>query len=178
MKKVKFIFNGMFAFFPFFQNILFSTTYQVFENWPFYLHQTCLNTMWSVIKLFWTCALFGITRKKLKVFVFTGKVTFFRKLVFLTLIQLLQKWYRNLHNNCLKFFWTNGNASWCRHTQYYEKKQVKVNEKIAFFSKIHINFTSDNEMKLNIAQKISRNNMGCYKIFTKVSDFLKLHSTR
>ena len=75
-------------------------------------------------------------------------------------------------------FWANGNASWCRHTQYYEGKQVKVIEKIAFFSKILINFTSDNEMKLHIAQKISRNNMGRYKKFTKVSDFLKLHRTR
>ena len=56
-----------FLIFFFFQNILFSTTYQVFENWPFYLHQFCLNTLWSVIKLLWTSAKLGITREKIKV---------------------------------------------------------------------------------------------------------------
>ena len=66
-KKLTFFFIGMFAFLSFFQNILFSTTYHFFENWPFYLHQICLNTLWSVIKLLWTSAKLGITREKIKV---------------------------------------------------------------------------------------------------------------
>ena len=48
---------------------------------------------------------------------FTGKVTFFRKFLFSTFTQLLQKWSCNLHNTCLNLFWTNGIASWCRDIQ-------------------------------------------------------------
>ena len=46
----------------------------VFDNlsglWEltFYLHQICLITLLSVIKMLWTSAKLGITRKKLKVF--------------------------------------------------------------------------------------------------------------
>ena len=58
-----FFFIGMFAFLSFF-----STFYQVFENWHFYMHQFCFNTLWSVIKLLWTSAKLGITRKTVKVF--------------------------------------------------------------------------------------------------------------
>ena len=58
-----FLFIGKFAFLSFF-----STFYQVFENWPFYLHQFCFNTLWSVIKLLWTSAKLGITRKIVRVF--------------------------------------------------------------------------------------------------------------
>ena len=73
--------------------------------------------------------------RKCQSYFFTGKVTFFRKLLFSTFTQLLQKWSCNLHINCLNLLWVNGTASWCRDTQYYEKKQVKIIKKIAFFYK-------------------------------------------
>ena len=118
----------------FFQNTSFSTTYHVFENWPFHLHQICLNTLWSVIKLLWTSAKLGITGKNVKLFYFTGKVTFFRKLLFSTFTELSQKRSCNLHNNCLNLLWVNGIASWCGHTQKYEKKTGQNHREGSIFS--------------------------------------------
>ena len=48
---------------------------------------------------------------------FTGKVTLFRKFLFPTFTQLLQKWSCNLQKNCLNIFCASGIASWCRDTQ-------------------------------------------------------------
>ena len=154
----------------YFQNILFSTAYQVFEKWPFHLHQICLNTLWTVIKLLWTSAKVGITRKIVKVFFCHWKSTFsFWKFLFSTFTQLFQNWSRNLHNTCLNFFWANRIASWCRDTQYYERKQVKIIGKVAFFlQNISIGFICPNEVKLYNAEKMSRNNIGGYKLFTEV----------
>ena len=115
-KKLNFLHWNV-CIFSFFQIILFSTTYRVYENWPLHLHQICLNTLWGVIDLPWTSAKLDITSKILKVYFFTGKVTFFRKVVFPTFTQLLQKRFFKLHNSCLNLFWANGNASWCRHTR-------------------------------------------------------------
>ena len=42
--------------------------------------------------------------KNIKVFFFTGRVTFFRKFLFPTITQLLQKWSCNLQNSCLNIF--------------------------------------------------------------------------
>ena len=115
--------------------------------------------------------------KKGKSVFFIGKIAFFQKFVFSAFTQLLQKRSCKLYNNCLNLFLSLRNCS-LMYTQYYERKQAKVIEKIAFFSKIPINFRIDNEMKLYIAQKISRNNMGGYKLFTEVFDFSILHRTR
>ena len=95
-KKLNFLHWNV-CFFSFFQIILFSTTYRVFENWPLHLHQICLNTLWGVINLPWTSAKLDVTSKILKVFFFTGKVTFFRKFVFPSFTQLLQKGFFKLH---------------------------------------------------------------------------------
>ena len=70
------------AFCLLFQNISFSTTYQVFENWPTYLHQICLNALWSVIKLLWTSTKLGITRKFVKLFFFHLKGNIFENFCF------------------------------------------------------------------------------------------------
>ena len=78
MKKLTFFHWNVWPFVFFFQNISLSTTYQVFENWPIYLHQNCLNTLWSLIKMLWTSAKLGITRKNVKEFFFhwKGKIFF------------------------------------------------------------------------------------------------------
>ena len=78
-KKLTFFSLECLLFVFFFQNTSFSTTYQVFENWPFYLHQICLNTSWSVIKLLWTSAKLGLTRKNVKLFFFHWKGNIFSK---------------------------------------------------------------------------------------------------
>ena len=87
-KKLIFFSLECLPFCLFFQNFSFSTNNQ---NWPFYLHQICLNTLWSVIKLSRTSAKLGITRKIVKVFFFTGKVTFFRKFLFSTRTYVIPK---------------------------------------------------------------------------------------
>ena len=101
-KKLKFFSKECLLFFYFFQKNLFSTTYQVIEKWPFYLHQTCLNILWSVIKLLWTSAKLSITRKKGKGVVFSmERELFFKNLCF----QPSLSFCRNDLVNCTKIVW-------------------------------------------------------------------------
>ena len=126
-----------------------------------------------MIKLLWTSAKLGITRKNVKFFFFTGKVTFFEKICF----QLSLSWCRNDLVTCTifvwLFFWANGIASWCRDTQNYERKLAKIIGEKRSVRKISIGFIGPNEIY---------NAKKCHEAIWAVMNcsqrFLILHRTR
>ena len=113
MKKVKFFFTGMFAFFSFFSK------YSVFNNlsglWEltFLLAPNLLEYFVERDKIVMDVSKTRNYERKDRSFFFTGKVTFSRKFWFLTFTQFLQRWSCDLHKNCLNLFWAYRNASLC-----------------------------------------------------------------
>ena len=164
-RRTKLIFFiGMFAFLSFF-----STFYQVFENWPFYMHQFCFNTLWSVIKLLWMSAKLSFRRKNCKSVFFTGKVTFlFESFCF----QHLRSFCRIDLVTCTTLVWIFfGPMELLPDVAILSitKKTGENHREVAFFlHNISIGFICPIETKLYNAEKMSRNIMGGYKLFTEV----------